>query len=250
MIRAPLFFGNWKMNHGPGDARAFVAAFLRIFSPHGDRTIALFPPAISLAPVRDARADRTDVRLGVQNIHHEQKGAFTGETSAPMAKDAGAEFTLVGHSERRHVFGETDAECARKCATAVRFGLTPVLCVGETLGEREADQTEAVVVRQLLAGIEQLSDAEASRIVVAYEPVWAIGTGRSATPADASVTHGVIRSRLRSRLGDAGHEIPILYGGSVSRDNAASLLGASGVDGLLVGGASLDPDGWAAICRT
>ena len=250
MIRAPLFFGNWKMNNGPGDARAFVAAFLRIFSPHRDRTVALFPPAISLAPVRDARADRTDVRLGVQNIHHEQKGAFTGETSAPMAREAGAELALVGHSERRHVFGETDAQCARKCAAAIRFGLTPVLCVGETLGEREADQTEAVVVRQLLAGMEQLSDAEASRIVVAYEPVWAIGTGRSATPADASATHSVIRSSLRTRLGDAGLEIPILYGGSVSRDNAASLLGASGVDGLLVGGASLDPDGWAAICRT
>jgi len=250
MIRAPLFFGNWKMNNGPGDARAFVAAFLRIFSPHRDRTVALFPPAISLAPVRDARADRTDVRLGVQNIHHEQKGAFTGETSAPMAREAGAELALVGHSERRHVFGETDAQCARKCAAAIRFGLTPVLCVGETLGEREADQTEAVVVRQLLTGMEQLSDAEASRIVVAYEPVWAIGTGRSATPADASATHSVIRSRLRNRLGDGGLEIPILYGGSVSRDNAASLLGASGVDGLLVGGASLDPDGWAAICRT
>ena len=250
MIRAPLFFGNWKMNHGPADARAFVAAFLRIFSPHGDRTVTLFPPAISLATVRDARADRTDVRLGVQNIHHEQKGAFTGETSAPMAKEAGAEFALVGHSERRHVFGETDAQSARKCATAIRFGLTPVLCVGETLGQREADQTEEVVVRQLEAGLEHLSDTEALRIVVAYEPVWAIGTGRSATPADASATHGIIRSRLRSRLGDDGLKIPILYGGSVSRENAASLLAASGVDGVLVGGASLDPDGWAAICRT
>ena len=250
MMRTPAFFGNWKMNHGPTEARAYIAAFLRYFAPHSDRTIALFPPALSLATVRDARADRTDVLLGVQNIHGEAKGAFTGENSAPMARDAGAALVLVGHSERRHVFGETDAECAKKCAAGVVAGLIPVLCVGETLRQREAGETNDVVVRQLLAGVEQLSREAASRIVIAYEPVWAIGTGRSATPDDAATTHGVIRAALRRELGEAGAAVPILYGGSVSRANAAPLLAAEGVDGLLVGGACLDPQGWAEICRT
>ena len=250
MIRTPAFFGNWKMNLGPGEARAYMAAFLRFFAPHDDRTVALFPPAISLSPVRDARADRTDVLLGVQNTHSEEKGAFTGENSPTMARDAGAQLALVGHSERRHVFGETDEQCARKCAAVSRSGLTPVLCVGETLAEREAGQTEDVVVRQLLAGLAQLPVVAAGQIIVAYEPVWAIGTGRSATPADATAMHRVIRSRLSDRLGDGGARVPILYGGSVSGANAESLLTAEGVDGLLVGGASLDPEGWAAICRT
>ena len=250
MIATPAFFGNWKMNHGPTEARAYIAAFLRRFSPHSGRTVALFPPALSLATVRDARADRTDVELGVQNIHSEDKGAFTGESSAPMARDAGARFALVGHSERRHVFGETDLQCASKCAAAVRAGLTPVLCVGETLSQREAGSTDEVVIRQLLAGIRQLAPDAAASMIIAYEPVWAIGTGRSATPNDAAETHRVIRLTLRDAIGEPGDGVPILYGGSVSKTNAASLLAADGVAGLLVGGASLDPEAWAEICRT
>lgn len=238
------------MNHGPTEARAYVAAFLRLFAPRSDRTVALFPPALSLAEVRDARADRTDILLGVQNIHSQEKGAFTGENSAPMARDAGAELVLVGHSERRHVFGETNLETSRKTALASRFGLTPVLCVGETIAQREMGDAERIVVDQLQIGIGQLSEPGVTDIILAYEPVWAIGTGRSATPGDASAMHAVIRRTLRESAGEAADVVPILYGGSVNKTNAKSLLEADGVDGLLVGSACLDPEGWAEICRT
>ena len=249
MIQRPLFFANWKMNHGPTEARAYMAAFLRIFAPHDDRTVAMFPPALSLATVREARADRTDIHLGIQNIFEREQGAFTGENSAPMARDAGAELVLVGHSERRHVFGETNLETAQKVAIAPRFGLTPVLCVGETIQQREMDAAEAIVMEQLEVGISTLHKETIAQIVIAYEPVWAIGTGRSATPDDASSMHRVIREKLRA-LAPASDDVPILYGGSVNTKNAKSLLDADGVDGLLVGSACLDPEGWAQICRT
>src|SRR5690348_11558228 len=168
------------MNHGPTEARAYMAAFLRVFAPRSDRTVALFPPALSLAEVRDARADRTDILLGVQNIHSQKKGAFTGENSASMAQDAGADLVLVGHSERRHVFGETNLEAARKTALASEAGLTPVLCVGETIAQREMGDAERIVVEQLQVGIGQLPASGVADIIIAYEPVWAIGTGRSA----------------------------------------------------------------------
>ena len=250
MIRRPLFFANWKMNHGPSEARAYVAAFLRFFAPHDDRTVALFPPALSLTAVRDARADRTDILLGVQNIHGQDKGAFTGENSAPMACDAGAVLALVGHSERRHVFGETNPDAGRKVAVALRFGLIPVLCVGETLAQRESGDADRVVVEQLTVGLDQVPKKSISEIVIAYEPVWAIGTGRSATPDDASAMHRVIRSTLSEISPDTTAEVPILYGGSVTKKNAESLLRAEGVDGVLVGSACLDPEAWAEICRT
>lgn len=249
MIQRPVFFANWKMNHGPTEARAYMAAFLRIFSPHEDRTVAMFPPALSLATVRDARAGRTDIQLGTQNIYSRDRGAFTGENSAPMARDAGAELVLVGHSERRHVFDETNLEVAQKVAIAPQFGLTPVLCVGETLQEREMDAAEHIVMEQLEIGISALRKETIPQIVVAYEPVWAIGTGRSATPEDASSMHRVIREKLRA-LAPGSDGVPILYGGSVSTKNAKSLLEADGVDGVLVGSACLDPEGWAEICRT
>jgi triosephosphate isomerase len=245
-----MFAANWKMHHGPTAARAFVAAFLARFSPHPDRTVVLFPPAISVHPVVTARADRHDVKVGVQNIHTEETGAFTGETSAPMARDAGAELVLVAHSERRHVFGETDAEAARKCAVAFAHGLTPVLCVGETIAQRESGATNEVVLTQLDGGLAELDAAAIRRMAIAYEPVWAIGTGRTATPDDAAGVHAIIREALREHAGRDAASIPILYGGSVNRQNAASLLAAPGVDGLLVGGASLDPEAWAAIVAT
>ena len=250
MIRRPVFFANWKMNLGPTEARAYTAALLRFFAPHEDRTVALFPPALSLATVRDARADRTDVLLGVQNIHTHEKGAFTGENSAWMARDAGAELVLVGHSERRHVFGETNLDTAKKVVVAASTGLTPVLCVGETLAQRQMGDAEQVVREQLEVGLGQLRTESVRSIVIAYEPVWAIGTGHSATPGDASTMHQCIRTCLRDRVGADADQIPVLYGGSVSRGNARALLDAEDVDGVLVGGASLDPEGWAEICRT
>ena len=250
MKRAPVFCANFKMNRGPSEARDYMASFLGRYTPRDDRTVAIFPPALSLSAARDARGDRRDILLGVQNIHWEDKGAFTGESSAPMARDAGAVLALVGHSERRHVFGETDEATAKKCAAAVRSGLVPVLCIGEKMEQREANETDAVVVRQLRAGIAQLTTEQVGAMIVAYEPVWAIGTGRTATPEDAALVHRVIRATLRETVGERATALPILYGGSVNQDNAKALLAADGVDGLLVGGACLDPQTWAAICRT
>jgi triosephosphate isomerase len=238
------------MHHGPTAARAFVASFLARFSPRSDRTVALFPPSLSVHAVVTARANRGDIVVGVQNIHTEEKGAFTGETSAPMARDAGAELVLVGHSERRHIFGETDAQTARKCAVAVAHGLTPILCVGETIAQREAGSTNDVVLAQLRAGLSDLDPESIRTMAIAYEPVWAIGTGRNATPEDAAAVHAVVREALLAAAGAEARSIPILYGGSVNRQNAGALLAAAGVDGLLVGGASLDPEAWAAIAAT
>jgi triosephosphate isomerase (TIM) len=243
----PVLAANWKMNLGPAETRQFIAAFAAMSpAPHGG-TVIIFPPDVSLAAARDAAGVRPGLQFGAQNIYWEDKGAFTGEISAPLARAAGATFVLVGHSERRHVFGETDEETGRKCEAVVRSGLTPVLCVGETLGQREAGDTEAVVLRQVRAGFGRLSREQVAGSLLAYEPVWAIGTGRTATPADASSTHGALRSAVCALLEDPNNHLPILYGGSVNPGNAAALLAAPGVDGLLVGGASLDPASWAAI---
>jgi triosephosphate isomerase (TIM) len=248
--RRPILAGNWKMNHGPAEAARFFADFLNLHAPADDRTVVLFPPAISFAAAIEAVRGRPDVRLGVQNVHWEKSGAFTGELSAGMASEAGAELVLIGHSERRHVFGETSQETARKVRAVLAERLTPVLCVGETLDERRADRAEAVVAEQLEPVLAILSPEEIGDLVVAYEPVWAIGTGMTATPADAAAMHRAVRERLAAAFGqEAADAVPVLYGGSVKPDNAAELLSQPGVDGVLVGGASLDAGGFAAICR-
>jgi triosephosphate isomerase len=249
-MQRPVFAANWKMNYGPTQARAFVAAFAARWTPRNDRTVILFPPALSVTSVVHALGSRSDLGVGLQNIWTEDKGAFTGESSAPMAKDAGARYVLVGHSERRHVFGETAETTALKCAAAARAGLTPILCVGELLAEREAGKTVDVVRRQVSIGLTTLEDDTVAAMAIAYEPVWAIGTGKTATPEDASQVHTEIRRLLAARLGERAGPVPILYGGSVNTSNAESLLGAPGVDGLLVGGASLEVDSWLAICNT
>ncbi len=245
----PILAANWKMNNGPTAASAFLASYLGRYARRDDRTVILFPSALAFAAARSAVAERPDILLGVQNINAAEKGAFTGENSAAIALDAGAGFVLVGHSERRHVFGETDADTAEKVKRALAHGLVPVLCVGEKIEEREAGETDAVCVRQLRAGFGGLS-AEALRdAIVAYEPVWAIGTGRTATPQDASAAHQAIRAELRTLAGEVGASIPILYGGSANASNATALLAAPGVDGLLVGGASLEAESWTSICN-
>jgi len=249
-MQRPVFAANWKMNHGPNAARAFVAEFTAKWPARRDRTVILFPPALSVSTVAGALGSRPDIGIGVQNIWTDDKGAFTGESSAPMARDAGARFALVGHSERRHVFGETDEQTALKCAAATRNELTPILCVGELLAQREAGETETVVLRQLGAGLAKLSSAAVASMAIAYEPVWAIGTGKTATPDDASTVHAEIRKPLHARVGEVAVSIPILYGGSVNAGNARALLAAKNVDGLLVGGASLAADEWARICAT
>jgi triosephosphate isomerase len=245
MGRSLTFAANWKMHHGPRAGRGFVERFLEAVTVRSDRELWIFPPAVSLAAVAEAVRDRSDLKVGAQNVHWEDKGAFTGETSVPIAREAGARGALVGHSERRHLFGETDEETRRKVAALHEGGLVPMLCVGETLGEREAGSTESVVLRQLRAGLDGLPAERIGRTLIAYEPVWAIGTGRNATPGDAAAVHAVIRAEL-SRLGCRGRAT-ILYGGSVNLKNALSLLAEEEIDGVLVGGASLEPDTWAEL---
>ena len=249
-MQRPVLAANWKMNHGPTAARAFIERFMAAYPMRTDRTVIFFPPALSLSNVAALLRDRAEIGVGVQNISSEDKGAFTGESSALMARDAGARYVLVGHSERRHIFGESDADTARKCAAAVRNGLTPILCIGETLAERDHSETDTVVLRQLRTGIAELAPDAVRAMAVAYEPVWAIGTGRNASPDDAAAVHGAIRGALRGVVGAAADRLPILYGGSVNPTNAQSLLAADGIDGLLVGGASLDADTWVEICQT
>jgi triosephosphate isomerase len=249
-MRAPIFAANWKMHHGPTAARAFVAQFLKTYPRRDDRTVILAPSAVAIEAVASALSDRKEILTGVQNIWTEPKGAFTGECSASMAREAGAQVVIVGHSERRHVFGETIEQTALKCLRAFEAGMTPMLCVGEKIEQREAGTTEQVVIEQLRGGLAKLTREQVLKMPVAYEPVWAIGTGKTATPDDASAVHKVIRQTLGEIAGSGASQTPILYGGSVNESNAAALLAASDVSGLLVGGASLDPGVWARICLT
>lgn len=249
-MKRPVLAANWKMNNGPTAARIFMDAFLAGYAPRPDRTVIIFPPAVALTTVARTLVNRGDVLAGIQNIHWADKGAFTGEISAPMAKDAGAQVILIGHSERRHVFGETDAQCAKKCVAASRAKLAFMLCVGETIAEREAGETERVVTRQLREGLALTPNLISTDFLIAYEPVWAIGTGLTASAGDASAIHTLLRSELRKMIGTRGDELPILYGGSVNAENASGLLAAPEVDGLLVGGASVEAASWLTIAQT
>jgi triosephosphate isomerase len=239
-----IFAANWKMHLGPQEARRYAERFLAAVAPRGSREMVFFPGAVSVEATASAFAGRSDVRVGIQDVHWEAKGAFTGAVSVPMAAAAGATCVLVGHSERRHVFGETDADTARKLRAVLAGGLTPFLCVGEKLEEREAHQTEAVVLRQLRTACAGLSAEDLDRIVLAYEPVWAIGTGRNATPDDAAQVHRSLRGAL-DVLG--ARQVPVLYGGSVNAGNIVGLLARPEINGVLVGGASLDPLVWAEV---
>jgi triosephosphate isomerase len=262
MIQRPILLaGNWKMHLGPREAERFYADLVNRFPPDAPAargvSVVIFPPALSLdalsQAIRATGADRTSpkIELGIQQVHPEPSGAFTGESSAEMAAQAGADYALVGHSERRHIFGESDEDTRARVLAAFRGGLTPVLCVGETLEERMAGRLGDVLRRQLDAVFQdpEVREQGARRgIVVAYEPVWAIGTGETATPTDAGEAHTLIHRHLVQSLGEElGDAIPILYGGSVKPALAKDLLHASHVRGLLVGGASLEPDSWAEL---
>jgi triosephosphate isomerase len=250
MKAGPVIAGNWKMNLDPDEVRLFFQNFRPEFLPGEAPRILVFPSFLSLFAALVALPSDPEIGVGVQNIHWKPSGAFTGEVSAPMARAAGATHTLIGHSERRHVFGETDEEVALKLGAALSAGLVPVICVGEKLEERRAGRLEDVILGQLDAVLSILTGAVGARVLLAYEPVWAIGTGETATPEDASQAHSILRARLVEALGvDGGEGIPILYGGSVKPGNAAELLRAPHVGGVLVGGASLDPISFSGIAE-
>jgi triosephosphate isomerase len=246
----PLFAANWKMHKGPVATREFVAEFTRRYERAEDRRVVVFPPSISVEAFRLAAADRTDLGVGVQDVHPEAAGAHTGAISASMAVEAGAEWSLVGHSERRREFGDDDRLVSRKIQQVLSCELSPIVCVGETLEERDGDALTDVLQRQVTAVLSAVAPERYGDLTWAYEPVWAIGTGRTASPEDASEAHGIIRDALADGAGDA-HSMgaTILYGGSVNPGNIESLMGAPGVNGVLVGGASLEPGDFAAICN-
>ncbi len=241
-----IIAGNWKMNLAPAAAKTLVAEFLKRYEPAEKREVILFPPALAFEATAEALRGRGDIRVGLQNIYWEESGAYTGEISAAMAAAAGAAFCLVGHSERRHIFGETIDDTRRKASAVAAAGMTPLLCVGETLAERQDNRAETIVQRQLEPVLDELASRDAKALAIAYEPVWAIGTGETASPADAAGMHAHIRALLAARPAFA--HAPILYGGSVKPTNAAELLSQPEVGGVLVGGASLDAAAFAAIC--
>jgi triosephosphate isomerase len=249
MERTTLVAGNWKMHKSRGEALAFCRELAPFLTELDEVDLAICPPATALDIVA---AELGDLGVGVwaQTISEHPHGAFTGEVSAQMALDAGASGALVGHSERRHVFGEDDAVVNAKLLAALAAGLDPVLCVGETEEQRDAGETAALLRAQVEAGLAGLDAARADQVTVAYEPVWAIGTGRTATPEQAQEAHALIRALLSERFGEeTALTVRILYGGSVKPDNARSLLDQPDVDGALVGGASLEAPSLAAIAR-
>ena len=246
-MRRPVMAGNWKMFKTAGETRAFIEKFKPLVERASHCEIVLCPPFTSLGAAAEA-ARGSNLAVGAQDMHWEKKGAFTGEVTAAMLVEAGCRYVILGHSERRELFHETDELVSRKLAAALEAGLTPIVCVGEKLAEREAAATETVLTRQFAGACSALTAAQFSRIIIAYEPVWAIGTGRTATPEMVAETHRVLRRLAEERFGtQAAQELRILYGGSVKPDNIKGLMAQQEIDGALVGGASLEPDSFAAI---
>lgn len=249
MTRTPFVAGNWKMNTTAQEGCELTRALVQEVGALTDIKMAVCPPFVYLAAVADALAD-SKIALGAQNMFYEPKGAFTGQISAEMLKDSCCTYVICGHSEPRHVFGETDALVNQKVLKALAVGLKPILCVGETLEEREAGRTMAVVERHVAWGLYGVTPEQAAEVTIAYEPVWAIGTGKTAEPEDAQKVHVFIRELLGKLLGNAiADAMPIQYGGSVKEKNADTLAGMSEIDGFLVGGASLKAAEFAQIIK-
>jgi triosephosphate isomerase len=246
-MRKPVMAGNWKMYKSPAETTAFFEKFLPLVAQSSHCEIVICPPYTDLSAAVVA-VKGSAVHIGAQNVAWAKEGAFTGEISGAMISGTGATHALVGHSERRQYFGETDETVLKRTRAALEAGLTPIVCVGERLEEREGNRTEDVLAHQCEHGISGLNAAEFERIVIAYEPVWAIGTGKTATPEIAADAHRCIRARIRDHFGkDAAAAVRILYGGSVKPDNARTLMGQPEIDGVLVGGASLDAASFASI---
>ncbi len=247
--RKPLIAANWKMYKTPTQAKEFVSVFLPLVHGHTRDEIVLCPPFVDIATVV-AATHGSNVHVGGQNMHWQEEGAFTGEVSAAMLAAAGCTHVILGHSERRQLFGETDETVNQKLHTALQHKLTPIVCVGELLAEREDGKTEEVLLRQTSKALVGIAADAARHIVIAYEPVWAIGTGKTATPEMAAEAHLIIRSQVARSLGrELADKMRILYGGSVKPENATTLLNQPEIDGALVGGASLDPQSFAKIVQ-
>lgn len=246
-MRRPVIAGNWKMYKTRAETLAFFSAFLPLIESAKHCDVVVAPPFTAICAAVEA-THGTKVAVGGQDLHWQMEGAFTGEVSGKMLAESGCTYVIVGHSERRQYFGETDEWVQRKTRAALAANLTPIVCVGELLAEREANQTEAVLKRQFEGGLGALTAEEFSRILVAYEPVWAIGTGRTATPEIAAEAHRFIRGLAAARFTpEQASALRILYGGSVKPDNIKGLMAQAEIDGALVGGASLDPRSFAAI---
>jgi triosephosphate isomerase (TIM) len=253
-MRKPLFAANWKMHLTPAEGRTLIAGLRANLDPDTatlarDRDVMVAPPFLAIPAAAQALAG-SSIALGAQNVHFEAKGAFTGEISPAMLQFFGVSFVILGHSERRHIFNESDDLISKRVAGAVGNRLTPILCVGETLEQRDAGHTLETVLSQLQSGLAGIKPEDSGRIVIAYEPVWAIGTGRTATPEQAQTVHGAIRELLADSFGhDSAAAIRILYGGSVTPDNIDSLIVKPDIDGALVGSASLNAESFARIVR-
>jgi len=249
MQRKKIIAANWKMYKTPEETRAFFTVFLPLVRDHDRDEIVVCAPCPDLeAALESARG--TNVAIGAQNVHWEKEGAFTGEISAPMLLALGCTHVIVGHSERRQYFGETDDTVNLRLKAVLETSLTPILCVGEVLEEREAGLTEDVLRRQCTRAFNKVSAKKAAKLVIAYEPVWAIGTGKTATPQVASEAHGLIRAEAAKHFGqEFADHLRILYGGSVKPQNATALMSEEEIDGALVGSASLDPKSFAAIVK-
>ena len=246
-MRKPLMAGNWKMYKNAGETKAFFEKFLPLVAASTHADIVLCPTFINI-PAAVSATETSRVEIGAQNLYWKNEGAFTGEVSGPMILAAGAKWVIIGHSERRQYFGETDATVLQRAQAALAVGLKPIVCVGELLAEREAGETELVLKTQFEGGIAPLTPEQFAQVTIAYEPVWAIGTGKTATPEIAADAHRALRALVSAKFGaEAGAATRILYGGSVKPDNVKGLMAQPEIDGALVGGASLDASSFSAI---
>lgn len=247
--RKPIIAGNWKMNKTSREARDLAEKLIPLVSSVDERDIVLAPPFTALQAVADV-IKNTRIAVGAQNLFWEEKGAYTGEISAEMLLDLGCKYVIIGHSERRQYFGETDETVNKRLKQALNKKLIPIVCVGETLQQRESGKTQDVIATQLSGGLKGITSEAMLGIVIAYEPVWAIGTGKTATPEQANEIHSFIRQRIKAAYGGSvADALRIQYGGSVTPENASALMGMPDIDGALVGGASLKPDTFAAIIK-
>ena len=248
-MRTPLVAGNFKMFKTVAETVSYVHELRSLVTDISNVDIVIAPPFTAIAAAADA-VKGSSIGVSAQDVHWEREGAFTGEVSAGMLREAGARYAIIGHSERRTLFGETNGSVNKKMHAAITAGLVPIVCIGETLEQRDRNETLAVLDRQIKEGLDGVTGERLSGMVLAYEPVWAIGTGRNATPAQAGEAHHHIRQRLKQWFGlDASERCRVLYGGSVKPDNIAKLIAEPDVDGALVGGASLDPKSFSAIVR-